>query len=275
MTLFQLFRRIVRLERRGGEPAAVLRATYRNQPHGCGPRILHQAPPRRLWTPRFFRSATAALFLLVVPTVVQAQAPPSAEPPAQLSASAWTRMAVGRADTSLRYGGRLGVESPVFIGKTHVDLALAVELESLPGQQESFAFTDVNTWSNYFQLSGSIGRHIGSNSSLILQGRFATAFRDPQDLQARKRFLRSYGAGIEIAGLSGHWITIVYGRDEAVGAWGWGQLQLEGEFRLAGPLHFYGRAGLGFGPASLGGAQADFITCGLGVDLPALVAAIR
>jgi hypothetical protein len=204
-----------------------------------------------------------------------AQDPAASPAPAlRYGISTWSGMAVGRADTSVRFGAQVDVAGPIVLGdKPAGDLGLRLSIDTLPNKGP--ALEDLASWGNVLEISGWGGRRIGQaqlgaqliSTSIVGEGRFATSFRDASDATPRRRFYRAYGLGLQTTlhlPDRDAYFRLTYGRDEAVGERGVGQLNVSGELPVVAGVRIYARAGLGLGRSSVEGAQADYIVAGVG-----------
>lgn len=223
------------------------------------------------------RNLAIALTLSALASAASAQEPapsPSPEPAVRLALSTATGVALGRPDTSVRYFISADVQGPLVVGSKPVgDLGLALSVETLPAKTTQDL--DIGSWGNVAQLSGWAGKRLGDamlggqhiSSSIVADGGFSTAFFDVTAEPQRKRFYRDYGLGLQVTlhlPERDAFFRIGYGRDEAVGARGVGQLRIRGELPTIKDVRIYGRAGLGLGVASTTGEQADYVMLAIG-----------
>jgi len=196
----------------------------------------------------------------------------------RVTAYTWAKVGVGAPATKVKGGGGVEVRGPIAIGdeRTWGGLGVSLDVEALP-DKGAFSFDSLDTWGSYAELSGFFTKRVGSRTtstgrvttSAIILGR--STFKAIDENTVGRRALRAYGVGTEFAfvntaGDLSH-VYAIYGRDEAVGERGWGQLQIGGSLQLKRPVRLVGRAGLGFGAASYEGRQSDYLTVGLGVNL--------
>lgn len=215
---------------------------------------------------------------MLAAALVAASSPARAQAPApavEVSAYTWSRAAIGSPDTAIKFGGGLEVRGPLAIGSAALgDIAVRLDIESLP--DKGIDFEDLGTWGTYAELSGSWSKRVGFleveggsvATSVIVRGR--TTFEAIDESDVGRRALRAWGGGLEVEHRSARGVSrlaAVYGRDEAVGTFAWGQLQVDGTLAIKQAVRFFGRVGLGFGPASIAGDQSDYILAGVGLDL--------
>lgn len=219
------------------------------------------------------------------PAVTPPVAPPAAESAVKLSFSTATAIALGRPTTSVRYFVAGDIQGPLVIGTKAVgDLGGGASIETLPAKSEdgtTGALTDLAQWGNVLQINGFVGRRIGDakfgdqhvSTSIVVDGGIATAFFDSAAEPQRKRFYRSYGIGVQTTlhlPDRDAFFRLGWGRDEAVGERGYGQIRLAAELPAIKGVRIYGRAGLGIGAAKVGAPgvpafdQTDYVIVGLG-----------
>jgi hypothetical protein len=223
------------------------------------------------------RIARVALALLVL-AVACGGTPSFADdpPPAvRFGFTTWSGVALGRPDTSVRYGLQGDVQGPLVVGeRPQGDLGLSLSIETLPAKNDT-SLADLNAWDNVAQVTGWLGKRVGDaqlgaqhvSSSIVVEGRFSSAFFDAAAEPQRKRFYRSYGLGVQATlhlAERDAFFRLAYCRDEAVGVRGVGQVCVSGELPTIKDVRIYARAGLGVGASSLGGEQADYIVLGIG-----------
>lgn len=192
------------------------------------------------------------------------------------------------ADTGIRPSATLEAEGPVaFRASTPLRAFVRLRLMGLPG--ETFDFTNVDTV-RAVEVSLGSSKRIGSSqigdqllwTSVVGEWGFATA------MPASEQFLethhkRHFGGGLMLEErTSGAWVTLLFGRDEAVGDRGWGQWIISGAIPISvkdkGVFVIGGNASLGVGNACAQGfncRQQDFVSVEFGVSLPDLLAVMR
>lgn len=216
------------------------------------------------------------------PAFAQEPAPsPAASPEAvRYSFSTYTAIALGRPDTKVRYWLSGDVQGPLVVGsKAWGDLGGSASIETLPAKQDApdGSVTDLASWGNVVSLSGWAGKRIGDaafgtqsiSTSLVLEGDIATALFDSTAEPLRKRFYRGFGAGVQFTlhlPDRDAYARIGWGRDEAVGPFGKGQLRLSGELALPAlkGARLKVKGGLGLGALSKDGEQTDYFLIAIG-----------
>lgn len=195
----------------------------------------------------------------------------------------WGQVALsGDADTAVAPGGRLEVDGPLAVahhaaGRIYVRL----DLTAAPGSS-ALDFARPETFGRSAELTLGAYRSVGRLSigaqeirtSLAWEWGFSTAL----DGQLQPRYLRHYCGGIRLEELAaGAGLAVMYGRHEAGGARGYGQLLIAGQVPLAGvkAVVFGGDAVLSVGPRRLARDQRDVLRLWVALDLPGLVGMIR
>jgi hypothetical protein len=220
---------------------------------------------------------SAAPALAQDPNIPPPAPPPPTESAVRTSFSTWSGAALGRADTSIRYGLRGDVEGPLVFGQKAVgDLGISLSVETLPAKAEGDE--DLSKWGNVLSVDGWASRRIGDarfgndrvSSSIGVFGAFSTAFFDASAEPQRQRFYRRYGVFVEAKlHRPDHDVYFRLGwcRDSAVapaGFAGFGQVCVEGELPVVKGVRIYGYAGLGVGALSLEGKQTDYVVLNVG-----------
>lgn len=195
---------------------------------------------------------------------------------------AWSRLAAGAPPAEVRFGGGLYVSGPLALGaeKSYGEVGAGLAIESLP-DRGAFSFADLGTWGNYYELTSHGAYRIGSRTvkggevrtyAIAWGGATFASFgpQEPGTIEQR-RALRHYAFGFQLEHRSTagarSWVRAGWGTDEATGPPSWHQLLIEGLVVVKGPVSISARAGVAFGEASLSGAQSDYITAGLRVDI--------
>jgi hypothetical protein len=188
----------------------------------------------------------------------------------------------GTGDSVITPTGYIEVEGPVPLGRTHTPFRVYTRLgiTSLPG--ETLDLEGVDTWD-----AGEVGlgahrvvgrRKIGVQevlTSIAIEGGFSSRLGSPEP---RDRFARHYGLGIRFSELrTGSSITLLYGRDQAAGDRGFGQIVIYGHVPLLGngAITVVGDATVSVGPRREGWTQRDVLRLGLVSDIGAVVDAFR
>lgn len=231
------------------------------------------------------RGLVLAVFLLTGPAYAQVD-----EPGFGVTAvlSAQSVMGAG-AESKVRPSATLEVEGPVaFKAATPLRAFVRLRLLGMPG--EAFDLTAIETVRAVEASLGSskrIGRvQLGGQelwTSVIGEWGFSTALPRGPNIAQGTRNLRHFGGGFQLEERSsGAWVSMIYGRAEAVGDRGWGQWMLAGavpiKVKERGVLVIGGDAALGVGNPCAGAAfcrQQDFVSIEVGVSLPDLIAVMR
>lgn len=221
-----------------------------------------------------------ALALLALTAAVTAAPEPGVEFSAV--ASAETVMAA-EADAGILPSAELEVDGPLVVGGLPLARGLVrLRLLGLPG--ETVDLTSVETFRSA-EVDLAVYRRIGRLSlgnqevwsSVQVAWGFAT--RLPEDPVPLQRYVRQYGVGIRIEErASGAWISVLYGRHQAAGPRGFGQVIAAGQVPLGftrGLLFIGGEAVLSVGTPRAAPLQRDFARLRVGISLPDLVGLIR
>ena len=260
------------------------------QPHAFD--LISQEIERRERNKRLGAWLIAMLSILLFAGLVSPAYPqPIDEPGFGVTAvlSAQSVMGAG-AESKVRPSATLEVEGPVaFQTSTPLRAFVRLRLLGMPG--EAFDFTAIDTVRAVEASLGSskrIGRvQLGDQelwTSVIGEWGFSTALLSGANSSQSTRHRRHFGGGFQLEERrSGAWVSMIYGRDEAVGDRGWGQWMLAGavpiKVKERGVLVIGGDAALGVGNACGTSAafcrQQDFVSIEVGVSLPDLVAVMR
>jgi hypothetical protein len=134
----------------------------------------------------------------------------------------------------LRPTATIGVRAPIVLGEKAVArLHARLRLIGLPGA--SVNVRDVETVKAAdLQLGGfaQVGKLKGVSTGVGCVWGFSTIWPQAEDLQAANRYPRHYGCGVRGEKARGPWLSVVYGRHQAAGPRGWGQVIVAGEVPL-------------------------------------------
>jgi len=219
--------------------------------------------------------------------------PPLPEPPSEPGfgvtavISAQSVMGAG-AESRIRPAATLEVEGPIaWQNTTPLRMSARLRLLGMPG--EAFDFTSVDTIravETGLGASYRVGRaFLGEQelwTSVIGEWGFSTAL-PPEFSGTTTRHLRHWGAGVRLEERkSGAWVSMLLGRNEAVGDWGWGQWMVSGavpiQIKDRGVFVIGGDASLGVGNPCKNDPfcrQQDFVSIEVGISIPDLVAVMR
>lgn len=209
-----------------------------------------------------------------------APAPAPSPGPVRFSFSTYSAIAMGRPDTKVRYWLNGDVQGPLVVGAKAVgDLGGSASIETLPAKQDApdGSVTDLASWGNVVSLAGWAGARVGDatfgdqhiSTSLVLEADLATALFDSAAEPLRKRFYRGFGGGVQVTlhlADRDAYFRATYGRDEAVGPFGIGQIRLSGELPIPAlkGARLKIKAGLGLGALSQSGDQTDYFVIAVG-----------
>ena len=195
----------------------------------------------------------------------------------------WGQVALsGDADAAVAPGGRLEVDGPLALGYRSIGrLYVRLDLTAAPGSS-TLDFARPETFGRSAELTlgayRSVGRlAIGSQeirTSLAWEWGFSTALAG----ELQPRYLRHYCGGVRLEERTGGaGLAVMYGRHEAGGARGYGQVLITGQVPIigAGVVVFGGDAVLSVGPRLRATHQRDVLRLWTAVSLPALVGVIR
>lgn len=178
----------------------------------------------------------------------------------------------------------IDAEGPLVFGSSqHGRLYAHVGITSLPG--ETLDLTSIET---FRAAEVSLGGYATLGSLKVGEQEIVTGLaaewgfssRIPGNDQPLVRLIRHYGIGLHLAEKkSGSFLTLLYGRDEAGGARGWGQWIVYGALPITGTkgmVTLTGDATLSVGKASdaLAPFQRDVLRLGLTVDLASVAKAL-
>lgn len=224
------------------------------------------------------------LAALVLSLTAASVAPSPAEDGVRLGMLSWGQVALsGDADAAVTPGGRLEVDGPVALGHQAAGrIYVRLDLTAAPGSS-ALNFARPETFGSAAELTLGVYRSVGRlsvgtqqvHTSLVWEWGFSTALAS----ELRPRYLRHYCGGVRLEERTGGAaLAVMYGRHEAGGGRGYGQVLISGQVPLAGLARivvFGGEAVLSVGPRLYGARQRDVFRLWTALDLPALMGVIR
>lgn len=181
----------------------------------------------------------------------------------------------GAPDEKVSPEAAITVDGPVVVGSSSLARIYArLGIGAQPDQTVELARADTFRAA---KVDLGLGRVVGRRrsggqditTSVVAEWGFAS--RIPGDTTPRKRLVRHYGGGLRLAERkSGAHLQVLYGRDEAAGARGYGQWMVSGAVPVAGTsgiLLITGQATLSAGPERARAPQRDILQIGVSVNV--------